>query len=290
MPVALRFIRATTLPKTQRRKKTRMPRLEGKTALVVGAGSIGPGWGNGKATAVTFAREGAQVFCVDRNRDAAQETVDIIKSEGGRAIAFAADVSRAADVEAMVKACVDAWGGIDVLDNNVGIAETGGVVEVSEAEWDRVFAVNLKSAFLAMKHVVPIMQRQGGGSIINISSIASIRHLGISYVTYAASKAAMNAMTRTTAVEYAKDHVRVNCILPGLMKTPMVAHSAGLAASYAAGDVEAMWRARDAQVPMGHMGDAWDVANAALFLASDESKYVTGLELVVDGGLTLKVN
>ncbi|WP_041798411.1 SDR family NAD(P)-dependent oxidoreductase [Rhodopseudomonas palustris] len=267
-----------------------MPRLEGKTALVVGAGSIGPGWGNGKATAVTFAREGAQVFCVDRNRDAAQETVDIIKSEGGRAIAFAADVSRAADVEAMVKACVDAWGGIDVLDNNVGIAETGGVVEVSEAEWDRVFAVNLKSAFLAMKHVVPIMQRQGGGSIINISSIASIRHLGISYVTYAASKAAMNAMTRTTAVEYAKDHVRVNCILPGLMKTPMVAHSAGLAASYAAGDVEAMWRARDAQVPMGHMGDAWDVANAALFLASDESKYVTGLELVVDGGLTLKVN
>ncbi|WP_322515646.1 SDR family NAD(P)-dependent oxidoreductase [Rhodopseudomonas palustris] len=267
-----------------------MPRLQGKTALVVGAGSIGPGWGNGKATAVTFARAGAQVFCVDRNRAAAEETVDIIKSEGGRAIAFAADVSRAADVEAMVAACVNAWDGIDVLDNNVGIAETGGVIDVSEADWDRVFAVNLKSAFLAMKHVVPIMQRQGGGSIINISSIASIRHLGISYVTYTASKAAMNAMTRTAAVEYAKDHVRVNCVLPGLMKTPMVAHSAGLAASYAGGDVEAMWRARDAQVPMGHMGEAWDVANAALFLASDESKYVTGLELVVDGGLTLKVN
>ena len=190
----------------------------------------------------------------------------------------------------MVTACVDAYGRIDVLDNNVGIAETGGVVEVSEADWDRVFAVNLKSAFLAMKHVVPIMQRQGGGSIINISSIASIRHLGISYVTYAASKAAMNAMTRTTAVEFAKDHVRVNCILPGLMKTPMVEHSAGLAASYAEGDVEAMWRARDAQVPMGHMGEAWDVANAALFLATDESKYVTGIELVVDGGLTLKVS
>jgi NAD(P)-dependent dehydrogenase (short-subunit alcohol dehydrogenase family) len=267
-----------------------MPRLQGKTALVVGAGSIGPGWGNGKATAVTFAREGAQVFCVDRNKDAAEETVDIIKAEGGRAIAFAADVSRAAEIEAMVKACVDAWDGIDVLDNNVGIAETGGVVEVREADWDRVFAINLKSAFLAMKHVIPIMRKQGGGSIINISSIASIRHLGITYVTYAASKAAMNAMTRNTAVEYAKDHVRVNAILPGLMKTPMVAHSAGVVQSYSGGDVEAMWKARDAQVPMGHMGDAWDVANAALFLASDESKYVTGLELVVDGGLTLKVS
>jgi NAD(P)-dependent dehydrogenase (short-subunit alcohol dehydrogenase family) len=132
------------------------------------------------------------------------------------------------------------------------------------------------------------MRAQGGGSIINISSIASIRHLGISYVSYAASKAAMNAMTRTSAVEFAKEQIRVNCILPGLMKTPMVEHSAGLAESYAKGDVAAMWRARDAQVPMGHMGEAWDVANAALFLASDESRYVTGIELVVDGGLTLK--
>jgi NAD(P)-dependent dehydrogenase (short-subunit alcohol dehydrogenase family) len=266
-----------------------MQRLKGKTALVVGAGSSGPGWGNGKATAVTFAREGAQVFCVDRNEAAAKETADLITSEGGRAAAFTADVSRAADVEAMVAACLKAHGRIDVLDNNVGIAETGSVVGVSEEDWDRVFAVNLKSAFLAMKHVIPVMQRQGGGSIINISSIASIRHLGISYVTYATTKAAMNQMTRTTAVEFAADHIRVNAILPGLMKTPMVEHSAGLAASYSGGDVEAMWRARDAQVPMGHMGEAWDVANAALYLASDESKYVTGIELVVDGGITLKV-
>jgi NAD(P)-dependent dehydrogenase (short-subunit alcohol dehydrogenase family) len=265
-----------------------MERLKGKTAMVVGAGSIGPGWGNGKATAVTFARQGAKVFCVDRNAAAAEETVKIITGEGGKAVAFTADVSRASEVEAMVAACLKAYGGIDVLDNNVGIAEMGSVVEVTEAEWDRVFAVNLKSAFLAMKHVIPVMQKQGGGSIINISSIASIRHLGISYVSYGTSKAAMNQMTRTTAVEFARDHVRVNTILPGLMKTPMVEHSAGLAASYAKGDVEAMWRARDAQVPMGHMGDAWDVANAALFLASDESKYVTGLELVVDGGVTLK--
>jgi NAD(P)-dependent dehydrogenase (short-subunit alcohol dehydrogenase family) len=267
-----------------------MQRLKDKTAMVVGAGSIGPGWGNGKATAVTFARQGAQVFCVDRNGKAAQETADIITSEGGKAAAFTADASRAGDVEAMVAACVKTYGRIDVLDNNVGIAEMGNVVDVSEASWDHVFAVNLKSAFLAMKHVIPVMERQGGGSIINISSIASIRHLGISYVTYATTKAAMNQMMRTTAVEFAPKNIRVNCILPGLMKTPMVEHSAGLAASYAKGDIEAMWRARDAQVPMGHMGDAWDVANAALFLASDESKYVTGLELVVDGGVTLKVS
>src|ERR1700686_3340027 len=265
-----------------------MQRLKGKTALVVGAGSIGPGWGNGKATAVTFAREGAQVVWVDRAAAGAAGTVKIIASEGGQATAFTADVSRAADIEAMVAACLKTYGRIDVLDNNVGIAEMGSLVEVSEADWDRVFAVNLKSAFLAMKHVIPVMTAQGGGSIINISSIASIRHLGISYVTYGTTKAAMNQMTRTTAVEFAAKNIRVNAILPGLMKTPMVEHSAGLAASYAKGDVEAMWRARDAQVPMGHMGEAWDVANAALFLASDESRYVTGLELVVDGGVTLR--
>jgi NAD(P)-dependent dehydrogenase (short-subunit alcohol dehydrogenase family) len=262
-----------------------MDRLKGKVAMVVGAGSIGPGWGNGKATAVTFAREGAQVFCVDRNPAAAEETAGIITKEGGAATAFTADVARASDIEAMIAACLKACGRIDVLDNNVGIAEVGSVVDLSEANWDRVFTVNLKSAYLAMKHVIPVMVQQGGGSIINISSIASIRHVGISYVSYNASKAAMNQMTRTSAVEFAPKHVRVNAILPGLMKTPMVEHSAGLAQSYAKGDIEAMWRARDAQVPMGHMGDGWDVANAALFLASDESKYVTGIELVVDGGL-----
>src|SRR4030081_2189865 len=175
-----------------------MQRLKGKTAMVVGAGSIGPGWGNGKATAVTFAREGAQVFCVDRNGAAAEETVKIIASEGGKATPFTADVSRAADVEAMVAACLKTYGRIDVLDNNVGIAEMGSVVEVSEPEWDRVFAVNLKSAFLAMKHVIPIMVKQGGGSIINISSIASIRHTGVSYVSYATTKAPRNKIPPTT--------------------------------------------------------------------------------------------
>src|SRR6202000_739841 len=188
----------------------------------------------------TFAREGAQVFCVDRNPAAAEETVELITGEGGKAMAFTADVSKAVEVEAMVAACLKAYGRINVLDNNVGIAEVGSVVKLPEDQWDRVFAVNLKSAYLAMKHVIPVMVKQGGGSIINISSIASIRHVGISYVSYNASKAAMNQMTKTTAVEYAPDHVRVNAILPGLMKTPMVEHSAGLAQSYAGGDVQAM--------------------------------------------------
>src|SRR5215813_5330729 len=172
-------------------REARMDRLKGKVAMVVGAGSIGPGWGNGKATAVTFAREGAQVFCVDRNAAAAEETVAVITGEGGKATAFTADVSRAGEVEAVVAACLKAHGRIDVLDNNVGIAEVGCVVKLPEDQWDRVFAVNLKSAYLAMKHVIPVMVKQGGGSIINISSIASIRHVGISYVSYGTSKAAM---------------------------------------------------------------------------------------------------
>ena len=202
-------------------------RLKGKVALVVGAGSIGPGWGNGKATAVAFAREGAKIFCADINLAAAEETAGIIRSEGGEAMAHCADVSKAADVKAMIEACVSAYGRIDVLDNNVGIAEIGGVVEVSEAEWDRVFAVNLKGAYFAMKQTIPFMIRQGGGSIINISSIASIRYTGVAYATYYASKAALNQLTKTTAVEYASRRIRVNAILPGLMKTPMVEKSAG---------------------------------------------------------------
>lgn len=263
-------------------------RLKNKVALVVGAGSIGPGWGNGKAAAVAFAREGAKVMCADINLAAAEETAGIVRGEGGEASAIKADVTRDADVRAMVEACRKTYGRIDILDNNVGIAEVGGVVELPEAEWDRVMAINLKSAFLTMKHVIPVMEIQGQGSIINISSIAAIRYTGVPYATYYASKAALSHLTRTTAVQYAPKKIRVNAILPGLMETPMVEKAAGLAQSYAGGDVEEMWRVRAKQVPMGFGGNAWDVAHAAVYLASDESRYVTGIELVVDGGITLK--
>ena len=262
-------------------------RLRGKVALVVGAGSIGPGWGNGKATAVTFAREGASVVCVDRSGDAARETARIIAGEGGEAIAVEADATKASNVAEMVAATMERHHRIYILHNNVGIVATGGVVDLAEAEWDRAFAVNVKTAFLAMKYVIPVMERQGGGSIINVSSIASLRHLGVDYCSYAATKSAVNHLTSVTAVQYAPRGIRVNAILPGLMKTPMV-EASGLAADYAKGDVDEMWRRRAAMVPMQRAGDAWDVANAALFLASDESTYVTGLMMVVDGGLTLK--
>lgn len=264
--------------------------LKDRVALVMGAGSSGPGWGNGKATAVTFARAGAKLICADINLTAAQETAEIIRGEGYEAIAVESNIAREADVIATVAAAIEAYGRIDILDNNVGIAVTGPLIETDEATWDKVMAINLKGAFLSMKHVIPHMRRQGGGSIINISSAAGIRTLGIDYPTYYASKAGLNHLTRATAIAHAKDHIRVNAILPGLMKTPMVAVSAGLAKSYGDGDIEEMWKKRAEQVPMGMMGDAWDIAKAALFLASDDSRYITGLELVVDGGLTLKIS
>jgi len=261
--------------------------LADRTAIVVGAGSVGPGWGNGKATAVTFARAGARVLCVDINLAAAEETAAIIAGENGRAEAHQADVTDRAQVEALVARAVALWGGVDVLHNNVGIVEAGGPVETEEAGWDRVMAVNLKSMYLTCRAALPVMAAAGKGAIVNIGSIAGIRWLGVPYISYATSKAAILGFTRAIALQYAAQGVRANVILPGLMDTPMIVEP--LRQAYAGGDVEKMRALRNAQCPMGHMGDAWDVAKAALFLASDEARYITATELVVDGGLTAKV-
>ena len=262
-------------------------RLPDQVAIVTGAGSVGSGWGNGKATAVLFAREGARVFAVDINLVAAEETREIIIAEGGQCTAHQADVSQSADVAAMVEHCLETYGRIDILHNNVGILEVGGCVEASEESWDRVNEVNLKSVFLTCKHVLPHMERQGGGAIVNISSVAGIRWLGVPYVSYSATKGAVNQLTQSIALQYARKKIRANAILPGFMETPMVAHS--LAETYAEGDIEKMVEMRNQLCPTGKMGDAWDVAHAALFLASAEARYITGTQLVVDGGLTCTI-
>lgn len=261
-------------------------RLKDRVAIVTGAGSVGPGWGNGKAAAVLFAREGAMVFAVDINGKAAEETKAIIDGEGGRCAVHAADVSQGRQVERMVRECIDAYGRVDVLHNNVGIVEVGGAVDATEESWDRVVSVNLKSQFLTCKHVLPHMVKQGRGAIVNISSIAAIRYTGVPYISYSATKAAILQLTQSIALEYAQKNIRANCILPGLLNTPMIVEPLKMA--YGGGDVEKMIRIRDEQCPMKRMGDAWDVAYAALFLASDEAKYITGAQLVVDGGITCK--
>jgi NAD(P)-dependent dehydrogenase (short-subunit alcohol dehydrogenase family) len=261
----------------------RSRRLKDRVALVIGAGSSGPGWGNGKAAAVLFAREGARVFAVDVDPEAAAATTSIIREEGGIAESYEADVTDGAAVERLVSGCIGAFGRIDVLHNNVGVIALGGPVDLSEAEWDRVHAVNLKSFFLTAKHVLPQMERQGAGSIVNVSSVASIRWTGISYVAYSSSKAAVNQLTQAIAVEYAPKGIRCNAVLPGLMDTPMV--QSELAEVYP-DEVERMRAERNARCPTGKMGDAWDVARASLFLASDEARYITGHCLVVDGGLS----
>ncbi len=261
-------------------------RMRDRVCLVIGAGSSGPGWGNGKAAAALYAREGGKVFCVDLRAAAAAETVEIIRGEGGEATAHAADVSKPDQVEALVKRAKEVYGRVDVLHNNVGILDTRGPVELPVEDWDRVMDINLKSFFLTCKHVLPIMEAQGKGAIVNISSVAGIRYTGVPYITYYTSKGAIIPFTRGIALQYAPKGIRANAILPGLMNTPMIVEP--LKGHYGEGSVDKMIEARDAQCPMGHMGDAWDVANAALFLASDDAKYITGTELIVDGGLSAK--
>lgn len=265
-----------------------MKRFQGKVALVMGAGGAAAGWSNGKACAVHYAREGASVACFDLSPEAAEETAEIIRSEGGRAIAIAGDAAQSADVSKAVNACAGVYGRLDILHNNVGIVINGGVVELSEADWSKMFDVNLKSCFLSMKHAIPVMLGQGGGAIVNVSSISSLSYLGAPYVSYYTTKAAMNHMTRVTAAEYASRQIRVNAVLPGLMDTPMARLSAVKNHGVDPEDLNKEWREkRIARIPMGWMGDAFDVAKAAAFLASDEARFITGACLTVDGGQTL---
>jgi NAD(P)-dependent dehydrogenase (short-subunit alcohol dehydrogenase family) len=269
-------------------------RLQDRYALVFGAGSMTSadiGWsrgaptekglGVGQATALIYARNGAIVTCVDRHLDAARETAALIESEGGQALALACDVTKSDDVKSAVEAHMAKMGRIDILHNNVGIVVAGGPVETSEADFDRVIAVNLKSMFLTCKYALPIMEAQRKGAIVNISSVAGLR-FSIPWIAYNASKAGVNALTMGVAAQYASCGIRCNAIAPGLLSTPMVvsAHQDNHA------NFQAMMRARDASIPMGLQGEGWDVGEASVFLASDEARFITGHVLVVDGGST----
>jgi NAD(P)-dependent dehydrogenase (short-subunit alcohol dehydrogenase family) len=257
-----------------------MMRLAGKVAIVFGAGASGPGWSNGKASAVVYAREGARVMAVDRDEESARQTRDAILQEGGTCEVACADVRQSAEIERVVAQTIDTWGQIDVLHNNVGITEMGDPIDASEESWHRVMDVNATSVFLTCKHVLPHMMRAKRGAIINISSTASVQINSYPYFSYYASKSAVNHMTRALAVRYAPHGIRANAILPGVMNTPLIHRQ--ISGQFR--DADEMIRARNAASPMGRMGDAFDVAYAALFLASDEAKYITGVCLPVDGG------
>ncbi len=265
-----------------------MGRLEGKACIVVGAGQTpGETIGNGRAITLRFAEEGSVVFCVDRHLARAEETAAMVIEAGGRAFAHEADVSRLADVKAAIAAAVTRLGRIDVLVNNVGIGGRGdGPAHMAtEAAWDRIMGVNLKAAFLVIQAVLPSMRAPNGGAIVNISSLASLA--GGGQVAYEVSKAGVNRLTTSVANANAKYGVRCNAVLPGLMDTPMAV--AGIAEAQGA-SIEIVRTARNARVPLrGQMGTAWDTANAALFLASDEADFITGALLPVDGGMSVRI-
>jgi NAD(P)-dependent dehydrogenase (short-subunit alcohol dehydrogenase family) len=263
-------------------------RLKDRVAIVVGAGqSPGEGMGNGRATAITFAREGAHVLCVDHNLDSAQQSVEMIGANAGSAVAFKADVTKDAELRAMIDDAQARWGRIDILHNNVGVSLAGGDAELldfTEDALERCVAINLKSCIFAAKHVIPIMRRQMSGAIINISSMAAITTYP--YVAYKATKSAMIAFTEQLAYQNAQYGIRANVILPGLMNTPMAVDTRAREFRKSRAEVEAE---RDAKVPLRKkMGTAWDVANAALFLASDEAAFITGVTLPVDGGASVR--
>jgi NAD(P)-dependent dehydrogenase (short-subunit alcohol dehydrogenase family) len=265
------------------------PRLQDKIALVIGAGqSPGEGIGNGRATVLRFAQEGARVMAVDRDLASAEETARMAEREGGECIAFAADVTREATLAAAIEAAHRRWGRIDILHYNVGVSIAGGdkpLLEITEEAFDRVSAINLRGAIMACKHVVPLMRAQRSGAINMISSLAALEKYPL--VAYKATKAAMIAFTQQVAIQNAEYGIRANVILPGLMDTPMAVDTRARASGKPRAQVAAE---RDRRVPLrGKMGTAWDVANAALFLASDEAGFITGVALLVDGGGALNI-
>ena len=259
-------------------------KLAGRTALVFGAGSIGPGWGNGKAAAVAYARAGAKVVAIDYNVAAAEETAAIIASEQGTALALGCDVTKLDTVERAVEQALTAFGSLDILHNNVGHAGMGGPLELSEEQWLREMDINLNSMFRTSKAALPHMLKQKRGVITNISSSAGIRYTGYPYASYYASKGGVNQFTVGLALQYASQGIRCNAILPGLMDTPLI--YAQIAGQYKS--IEDMQAARHAATPTGRMGSAWDVAHAAVFLASDDAGYINAVCLPVDGGLTAR--
>jgi NAD(P)-dependent dehydrogenase (short-subunit alcohol dehydrogenase family) len=264
-------------------------RLAGKIAIVVGAGqSPGEGLGNGRATVLRFAQEGAKVLAVDRDLASAEETAGLAAKDGGACVAFEADVTREQTLAAAIAEARRRWGQVDILHYNVGVSIGGGdapLAEISEEVFDRICAINLRGAVMAAKHVVPVMREQRSGVILNISSVAAWEHYP--YVAYKATKAAMIAFTQQLAIQNAEYGVRANVILPGLMDTPMAVDTRARASGKSRAEVAAQ---RDARVPLRHrMGTAWDVANAALFLASDEANFITGVALPVDGGALVRI-
>jgi NAD(P)-dependent dehydrogenase (short-subunit alcohol dehydrogenase family) len=261
-------------------------RLQDKIAIITGAGCVGPGWGNGRAAAVLFAQHGAKVFAISRTLDSMQETKARIDAFGGSVTLHPCDMTDSAQVKAMVQACVSAHGRVDILVNNVGGSTHGGPVELSEEAWDAQMNYNLKTVFLGCKHVIPFMEAGGGGAIVNTASASGIRWTGAAQVGYAASKAGVIQFSRAVAIQYAAKGIRVNTVIPGQMHTPMV--EARLAGQRAGGDLEALLAQRLARIPLGFMGDGRDTAYAALFLASDEARFITGTEIIVDGGMTVR--
>ena len=265
------------------RKKKIMLNLDGKTAIVTGCGSEGEGWGNGRAIATLLARQGAKVIGTDLNYKAAKNTQDFILKENNKCEIHEVNMSNKKDVESFFKNVTKQHEKINILVNNVGRSEPGDPEVMDYDVWREQFSTNLDTAFFAIKQIIPTMKKIGGGSIVNISSVAGMRYVGKPQVGYSASKAALMQMTKTTAIIHAENKIRLNCVVPGLMHTPLVER---LANKYADGKYEEFVKTRNNQVPMKKMGSSFDVANAVLFLASDEGKYITGTEIVVDGGLT----